>query len=126
MLWHLERLLLAVASKHWRAMFWLFWSACTAMLLLPGAYVPEIHIWDKLEHASIFLPMVWLGTLGYAQTLRLRVLAVLLQLYGMSIECLQYFVPGRSCSVLDMVADGVGILLAVFTVVCWKQYVSRP
>lgn len=38
--------------------------------------------------------------------------AIITILYGMSDEIHQYFVPGRCCSLSDLLSDGIGALLA--------------
>jgi VanZ family protein len=118
----LEHLAASIDQKYWRALFWLFWTVCTVLLLLPGNYVPNFNIWDKLEHAGIFVPMLWLALLGYAPRLQLTPLAITLQAYGIAIEFLQYFIPGRSCSGLDMLADATGIAAGSLAVLLWRLW----
>lgn len=121
----LENLARCVEKKYWRALFWLFWFVCTVLLLLPGDYVPNFNIWDKLEHAGIFVPMLWLALLGYAPRLQLAPLAITLQGYGIAIEFLQYFIPGRSCSGLDMLADATGIAAGTLAVLLWRHWMPH-
>ena len=63
---------------------------------------------DKLEHALAFLA---LGLLGYPRWPALR-LCLALALYGLSIECIQWFLPWREFSLLDWTADAVGVVVA--------------
>lgn len=124
MLSRIEKMLALLDKKYWRALFWLYWSVCTLLLLLPGEYVPDFNIWDKLEHAGMFFPMLWLALLAYAPGLRLMPLTVTLVAYGITIELIQYFVPGRSCSGLDVLADTTGVVLATMTVVVWRKQIA--
>ena len=76
---------------------------------------------DKLFHLVVFgiLGFLVMGSLpaspdGY----RLRQLwqvALVVMLYGVSDEFHQYFVPGRSVDVYDVLADTVGGLLGAWT-----------
>jgi VanZ family protein len=124
MLWRIEKILTALDKKYWRTLFWLYWIACTVLLLLPGKLVPTFNIWDKLEHAGMFLPMLWLALLGYTPGWRLVPLSISLTGYGVAIEILQYFIPGRSCSGLDMVADATGVATGAVIVWLWKRWAT--
>jgi len=88
-------------------------SGIDAPMLFPGQ--------DKLFHLVVFgiLGFLLMGSLpaspdGY----RLRQLwwvAFAVMLYGVSDEFHQYFVPGRSVEVLDVLADALGGLLGAWT-----------
>ncbi len=104
-----------------------FWPAMLMMALifclssLPGRSLPE-PAWDnldKLVHALVYgvLAAAFLHGLGRRQSSRkppaTALLAVCLTLlYGASDELHQFFVPGRSTSLADLAADGVGAMLA--------------
>ncbi len=63
---------------------------------------------DKLQHVAAF---VWLTFLAHCSfpMIRLRYKAALLLGYGASIEVAQYYIPTRSASLSDIVADLAGI-----------------
>ena len=70
--------------------------------------------WDKLLHATeyaglaalLVLGLTHLGTMGMR---RAALLAILLAAaYGATDELHQYFVPGRSCDLIDWLADLTG------------------
>ena len=76
---------------------------------------------DKLFHLVVFgaLGFLVMGTLqppqnGYRQQ-QLWWVAVAVMLYGISDEFHQYFVPGRSVDVYDVLADALGGLLGAWT-----------
>ncbi len=93
---------------------------CLAAIGLVVALMPMderlgAHNLDKLWHVSAFF--------GYALLLALATRrsfwhwqAPVLLFYGAFIEILQAFVPWRSCSLADLLADACGILL--FWVLC--------
>ena len=81
-------------------------------------------IWDKANHFSAFFVLYVLLSLAYT-TLETRTKIVLLLLFGLQIEVVQSFIDGRYFSMLDVVADSVGILLGVLF---WKfgaSYILR-
>ena len=76
---------------------------------------------DKLFHLVVFgiLGFLVMGTLqtpqnGYRQQ-QLWLVALAVMLYGISDEFHQYFVPGRSVDVYDVLADALGGLLGAWT-----------
>jgi len=78
-------------------------------------------IWDKANHFSAFFVLYILLSLGF---LRLSVLLkiILLLLFGMQIEIVQSFIDGRYFSMLDVVADSIGIFLGV---IVYKYAISK-
>ena len=75
---------------------------------------PEDHqaiINDKLGHMLVFFCLAFIVDHAYATTrFNLKKFTWLLA-YGIGIEVLQYYLPTRSFSLLDMVADAAGIAL---------------
>ncbi|MEZ5538658.1 MAG: VanZ family protein [Pseudomonadales bacterium] len=94
--------------------FWSAWCVATLVMLLPTSSLPSVNIWDKAEHAMTFAGLMFLAWLAYQHRYSLTVLAALLIGYGVATECLQHFIPSRSFSVLDMVADSIGVLFMLF------------
>ncbi len=109
------RAALLLAAVAWAILIFYLSSQASidAPMLFPGQ--------DKLFHLVVFgiLGFLLMGTLpaspdGY----RLRQLwwvALAVMLYGVSDEFHQYFVPGRSVDVYDVLADAVGGLLGAWT-----------
>ena len=75
--------------------------------------------WDKLNHLSAFCTLMLLAGLAWPRHQRRA--AVGLLAYGGLIEVLQTQVPGRSAEWADLLADAVGLLLAL----ALRQMVSR-
>jgi VanZ family protein len=74
---------------------------------------------DKIEHVILYGGFGFLlyFTLNNSLNLSIKkyifVFAIIIgTIYGASDEFHQYFVPGRSASALDLVADGIGVTLA--------------
>jgi VanZ family protein len=92
---------------------WAFWLCALAVLVLalmkPMHHMPTLG-WDKANHAVAFFVLAVLGVTAWPGRLA-RVLAALLA-YGALIEVLQGTTGYRDAEWLDLVADGVGLLLA--------------
>ena len=54
-------------------------------------------------------------SLGYPKLDVVKKVLILLS-FGTQIECVQYFLPNREFSLLDVVADGVGIFMGMIVV----------
>lgn len=93
-----------------QAAFWLVWLIATTLMLLPASELPDVNLWDKAEHATTFAILMALAWFAFRQRFMDWQLALWLMLYGIAIECIQYFIPSRSFSILDMLADSCGIL----------------
>lgn len=67
--------------------------------------------WDKANHALAFATMALVAWRGWPAQGFARVAAALLG-YGVLIELVQAFVPGRSSEAADVLADAAGLLIA--------------
>ena len=83
-------------------------------VLPPSQFLPEFNISDKLLHSLTFMFLFFLMDRAYEGMLS-SVMAGYLMTYGVLIEIVQFFIPYREFSLLDMVANAVG-LLAYFLV----------
>ena len=101
-----------IDRRLWKLFFWCLWFSATVLMLLPSNELPQVDMSDKTQHCLAFFALMALAWLGYRQQRTTFQLAMLLVLYGIAIECLQFFIPSRSFSVLDMVADSLGVLPA--------------
>lgn len=75
----------------------------------PPQLVPEFEQSDKLLHLLSFLALAALADLGWPRRGFDAVKYLPLGLYGAATEALQHFVPGRSTSGWDLLADLAGI-----------------
>lgn len=74
--------------------------------------------WDKGNHFVAFFVLYVLLSLAY-KNLGVLTKVLLLLAFGLQIEIVQYFIEGRFFSLLDVLADSVGIVIGV--VVCqWR------
>jgi VanZ family protein len=93
--------------------FWIPLGFATYMAWAPLDHldVPRHH--DKIMHFWAFGYLTGAFAVVYARwTTWLRTAGIMFA-YGGMIEVVQAFIPYRSCSLLDIVADGIGISLAL-------------
>ncbi len=115
---------------------WVWWSIGWAIVVFigvsclePARYVPNLHLWDKLEHALAFFGMtLWFG--GLTRRSRYPLIALLLALFGGGIEIAQGAMQwGRDEDIMDFVADSVGICVALVALYLglggWARWIER-
>jgi VanZ family protein len=105
-----------------RILRWAF-AVCLVVVLVSALMPPQIIVppmgWDKMNHAMTFAMLAMLGCRAYPER-KVQVLLGLLA-YGGVIELLQSLTSYRSAEALDVVADGVGLLVGwTFTRVLWR------
>lgn len=103
-----------------RALLWLpFVVGCAAIWMVSGMGDPPVpdalsfELSDKLLHAAAYAGLAVLATIGARTPVPGRMWALaagLATLYGVVDELHQSFVPGRSPSLGDVIADGVGAM----------------
>ena len=67
------------------------------------------HLWDKFNHFIAFFTLFILFAFSFANLTTIKRFALLL-LYAVFIEFVQYFLPYRECSFLDIIADFIGMV----------------
>ena len=95
-------------------------------LATTSRHIPLVEsLWDKFNHFFAFAVLYVLLSFGFV-TLRFWHKAVLLLLFGMQIEIVQSFLPSRYFSLLDVVADSIGIVIGAVVYVVTLRYLPRP
>jgi VanZ family protein len=96
----------------------MYWLALFASTHVPGRYLGEIHIWDKLAHLISYAGLAFL--LALVGLFRRRPswaayggLFAIVVLYGAVDELAQIPVPGRSADLMDWSADALGAILGL-------------
>jgi VanZ family protein len=87
--------------------------AITHFATAPLTEVPFAGAGDKVLHASAFLTLAGLIDFSFPGTTFGRGKVFALLAYGLAIEIVQHFIPYRTFSLLDWIADAVGIALYV-------------
>jgi VanZ family protein len=96
-----------------------FYICLVAILFLATTTTVHIELvesmWDKANHFTAFFVLYILLSFGY-KSLRVWHKVVVLVGYGVFIEILQSFLPPRSASLFDILADCIGIGIGVVVV----------
>ena len=96
----------------WRISFWFCFGLTAYLSLMPQEFQPSgINIWDKLSHSIAFAALALSAALGWPKRDFVRSVLIPLLIFGVLIEVIQYFIPMREFSLLDMLADAVGIII---------------
>ena len=66
--------------------------------------------WDKANHFIAFMVLYILISLSYKNLSLLKRVMILLA-FAVQIEIVQYFIPGRDFSLLDIFADMIGVFI---------------
>lgn len=116
-------------ARVWWTLGWAMVVFITVSCLEPPRYVPNLHLWDKLEHALAFGGMTfWFG--GLVRRSRYPVVALLMLLFGGGIEIAQgAMMLGRDEDIMDFVADSVGVSVALAALYlglgAWARWIER-
>ena len=84
--------------------------------LAPHDAIPEVDVWDKLVHFLVYAALAVFGGFAFSAGRTGVTVGVLLITYGCMLEIAQIYVPGRSGTVADAIADGLGVLSGMFIV----------
>lgn len=101
-------------QRHWVALLWTLQLLITAYYsALPAAKLGVMPGSDKLWHLSGYLilalpiPLFWTGWRKVCAA------GILLALYGVGLEFVQRYVPGRGFELADMLANSTGVLCGI-------------
>jgi len=79
--------------------------------------------WDKLNHFIAFFVLYVLLSWGY-KNLSTKRKFLLLLIFAIQIEFVQYFLTSREASFLDLIADFIGIVVAYYYVYLKKNSIQ--
>jgi len=85
---------------------------------------PLAHTWDKANHFIAFMTLYILLTFAY-KNLSIVAKILILLAFGMQIEIVQYFIPGRDFSGFDVIADSVGIAIGIGTYLVYQKSLAK-
>ncbi len=118
------------APRLWWFAGWAFLLFILYSTLAPSQDVPNLHLWDKLEHAGAFFGLtLWFG--GLTRRSRYALLAFWMLLLGGVIELAQgYMGLGRDMDIHDFYADAIGVGVAFVLLLGaglsnWAVYAER-
>ncbi len=99
----------------WRLVFIAYFCLLSWQLLTPVTIVSAGR-WDKLYHMASFAVLTGLAIVAW-RYMSEKNIAILLISYAALTEILQHFIPGRSFSIGDWLADSLGVVLATLVTV---------
>lgn len=102
----------------------LFFSALIAIeyLATTSLHIEIVEtLWDKFNHFFAFATLMVLLTLAYGHLTQLQRVTLLFA-FGVQIELVQAFLPSRYFSLLDIVADAIGIAVGIVIVELLKRF----
>jgi VanZ family protein len=92
--------------------------------LLPRVALPDTGVSDKLEHLLAYGVLSLVGCRAFADPVS-RILIGLV-LYGIVLEGLQSLVPGRVPSLMDVVANTLGVGLGYLVLIFVRRGTAGP
>jgi VanZ family protein len=83
----------------------------TYLATTPDDFPVVQHISDKVNHLAAFYVLAFLADFSFPKEEMGLQKAMAVLAYGLMIEIIQIFLPARSPSLLDLLADGAGIAI---------------
>lgn len=101
-----------------------YWILLFTLTTLPTQSLPAVGVNDKLEHTLAYFGLsflLYLTLLFQKKSVMLKKYAMLFTLlivlfYGVLDEVHQLLIPGRSCELLDFLADMLGGILGIVVI----------
>lgn len=107
----------------WRVSLWLLIAVVSWLAFSPKPPAGATLGWDKLNHASAFAALAFCA--ARAHTVAFWRIGAWLLAYGVLVEIVQTFVPGRSGEAADLLADAVGIATGLL-LATWLNRTIQP
>lgn len=122
------------ATLTYRLLLLLAVTVTTYLAVVPAPLPADVDISDKLLHAGAFCVLFWLTDSSWPASGINPVKVSLLFGYGAMIEIIQSYIPYRDASLLDLAADGSGMLfywlmiplLRRLPVIGWRWTAKTP
>jgi VanZ family protein len=125
MLKTIEALLLLLAGRNGKSLFYLFIIAIMILALIPPANLPHTPGSDKFHHALAFSFLTLLMGLSHRSLSRLQLTIAMLG-YGVLMELLQSFTSYRMAEWTDLAADVAGICAGLLLLQVIKRNRTDP
>lgn len=108
----------AKSAIRFRPILFLWGASICAVIFLslfPRVELP-VDFWnaDKLYHCAAYGWLALLPMMGFADQRRASSVALSMIILGLLLEVGQYFIPGRMFSLLDIIANALGVILGIF------------
>ena len=106
----------------YRAIFWLLLLA-VAILSLISIDTQQIFVWqDKVHHLVAYAVLFWCLLGAYEKQQNIWFLGILLTIFSGLIEVTQSYTGHRQAELMDLLANGIGILLVALLLVLKQRF----
>ena len=105
--------------------FYIGLGIISILSLLPGSAMPRLGSQDKVCHAIGYLMLFLSVSIGYNFRKWNLVKFSGLFLYSILIEVAQFYIPNRTLSGFDMMANAIGLMIGWGIVVVYSKRVDR-
>lgn len=103
------------------------WGGIVLALSLSPVTPDQLHqLGDKPQHFAAYALLSFLVMRGWAGTRFLFVIFLGVLVLGAAIEGLQWFVPGRSMEMLDVLANAFGTVTGLIVAAAWISLRAKP
>ena|SRR5215510_6760996 len=113
-------------TAFFRAAGWAAVVLIAVLSLVPGEARPHVVASSQLEHVAAYTVAASSLAFGYFGFGNLIALATLLPIYAAVLELLQFWVPGRTARVIDVVAGTAGSWIGISTIVLLHWMTTAP
>lgn len=94
--------------------------------LVPHLPLPDLSNIDKVEHLLAYFALQLSGGIAFKRPASIWFVLIFCICLGLSMEIAQLYVPGREASMADMIANMLGIALALVTLAFRGRYTRTP
>lgn len=112
-------------KRLFQALFLLLVLITTYSSLTPVNHKIFEMFWDKFGHAIGYFFLIATLDLGFRTFHHFPAKFISLFTYGLALEIIQHFIPGRTFSLLDLVANAVGLLAYRMIILLVRRIQSR-
>jgi len=107
-----------------------YWIILFILTSLPSNKVPSVGINDKLEHFGAYLVLSLLLNLAFRFQNKIKLFSnrpnlysfLFVFVYGVFDELHQALIPGRDCNIFDLIADLIGSLLGLISILFLSKF----
>jgi VanZ family protein len=99
--------------------------AVISLSVIPQGAIPDMGLSDKLGHLAAYACLALAGGIAYRGGRSLFMIAAGLLLLGLGLELVQAFLPGRSASGYDVLANVIGTALGAAAAISISN-IRRP
>lgn len=111
-----------ISVKVYKAIFWLLLLA-VVILSLMSIDTQQIFVWqDKVHHLVAYAVLFWCLLGAYEKQQNIWFLGILLTIFSGLIEIAQSYTGHRQAELMDLLANGTGILLVALLRVLKQRF----